>query len=305
MREIDMMGARAAEQGREEKSLPTEYRGFVGPFGQVAVSLISRPISHHLHFNYTWMFKVRGPDVELDTPVGPKLIRDDNVLILNPRETHAKSHLTRIPMLALSAHVDSDWLGGVYKEAGIRLGRKFTNTEEPLTQEVRIAAARIVAMLLCYSPTDETHQVELVRDLSLAMGRSYLGGSGSDRASDGSAIDFRVARALRHIDGEKSFSKIGIDKQLANMEELGRQVGLSRSRFFERFRECVGTSPSRYIESVKIAYAMKLLVESDLPIKQIAEELGFSEHTHFTRFFVRRSGMTPSLVRRNQLASEI
>lgn len=289
---------------RIAKVPPTEYRSLVGPFGQASVSLITRPISHHLHFDHTWMFKVRGPDVELETLAGPKLITDSNVLILNPLETHAKIHMSKRPTLALSLHINTDWLDRTYQAAGIRPGSKFPNGEEALTEEVKIASARVVAVLLEQSHPDAAPQVELVWDLCVAMGRSYLAG-GSNREVDNSPVDFRVARALRHIDVEKPFSKLGMEKAALNMEHLGRQVGLSRSRFFERFRECVGTSPTRYIESVKIAHAMKLLVETDLPIKEIADELGFSEHTHFTRFFVRRSGMTPSLVRKNQLGSGI
>jgi AraC-like DNA-binding protein len=44
---------------------------------------------------------------------------------------------------------------------------------------------------------------------------------------------------------------------------------------------------------------MRLLVETDLPIGQIAESLGFSDIQHFARYFRAGTQMSPLAYRRH------
>lgn len=283
-----------------------EYLRIVGPFGQVSLSVISRPIRPHVHFGYNWMFKVRGPDFEIHTPSGSRLVTDNNVLILNPLDDHGKPQ-TATPSLLLSLQIETAWLNDTYAKAGIALQTRFPRELEDLTDEIRECALRIVSLLAQDGPSDEPGEGEsvedLVRELALAMGRAYLNPN-EPHPRETRPVDFRISRALRRLNDYVNY----IDDMQSKKETIAsvaQQIGLSRSRFFERFKECNGISPHCYVESIKLARAMQLLNETSHSISDIAAETGFSEHTHFTRFFVKQTGMPPSVVQNNQCSTRI
>lgn len=60
----------------------------------------------------------------------------------------------------------------------------------------------------------------------------------------------------------------------------------------------LGTSPKQHLDSLVALEARRRLAYSDAPIERIAEEMGFSEPTNFTKFFVRTTGSTPRAFRR-------
>jgi AraC-like DNA-binding protein len=77
------------------------------------------------------------------------------------------------------------------------------------------------------------------------------------------------------------------------MGKVGRAVGASRGHLAEVFREVVGVSPYRYQLQLRLARAQELLMESD-DLAQLALDLGFSSHSHFTTAFRHRFGETPA-----------
>jgi len=67
------------------------------------------------------------------------------------------------------------------------------------------------------------------------------------------------------------------------------------SRLFKR--EC-GYSPHEYIILVRINRAKHLLKTTDLPVKIIAQNVGYQNVTTFTNAFSNRVGLSPSAFRR-------
>jgi AraC-like DNA-binding protein len=82
-------------------------------------------------------------------------------------------------------------------------------------------------------------------------------------------------------------------------ETLSTQVGLSRTRFFERFTELVGEPPARYVARWRMSAAADLLTRGSLSTAQIAERVGYSSEEAFTRVFKRRLGVSPATYRKN------
>jgi len=76
------------------------------------------------------------------------------------------------------------------------------------------------------------------------------------------------------------------------LTEIAKQVGLSRFYFLRVFRDEIGMPPHAYLESVRINKSKQLL-ETGLPLNQIAIETGFSDQSHFTNCFKRQLGVTP------------
>lgn len=63
-------------------------------------------------------------------------------------------------------------------------------------------------------------------------------------------------------------------------------------------RAVVGTSAKDVIDARVALEARRLLAHTGLPIGAVARQLGFTEVTNFTKFFVRRVNMTPGAFRR-------
>lgn len=82
------------------------------------------------------------------------------------------------------------------------------------------------------------------------------------------------------------------------IEEAVRGTGLSRTAFFQRFREMTGTSPNRYMLELKLASAKASLETTSLSVKEIADALGFYDEFHFSRTFKGHYGVSPRAYRR-------
>ncbi len=84
------------------------------------------------------------------------------------------------------------------------------------------------------------------------------------------------------------------------VEELGREVGLSRSALHERFMELVGQTPMQYLANWRIQRGAALLRESRATVATIALEVGYDSEAAFSRAFKRLVGQPPASWRRAQ-----
>lgn len=79
-----------------------------------------------------------------------------------------------------------------------------------------------------------------------------------------------------------------------HINELAERAHLSASRFKNKFVEQVGLSPGDFILRNKIKVAKPLLRAGRKSVTEIAMELGFSSHQHFSGTFSRYMGCPPS-----------
>lgn len=79
---------------------------------------------------------------------------------------------------------------------------------------------------------------------------------------------------------------------------LARQVGMSRTRFFERFADLVGEPPARYLARWRASAAADALRRRDVSTAELASELGYASEHAFVRIFRRYIGISPAEYRR-------
>jgi AraC-like DNA-binding protein len=82
--------------------------------------------------------------------------------------------------------------------------------------------------------------------------------------------------------------------------ELAEQLGWSERSLRRNFRSRYGTSPHQYVIESRVERAKRLLLESDLPIKEIARQLGYGDVFYFGRQFRRHAGVPPATYRRSR-----
>ncbi len=77
-----------------------------------------------------------------------------------------------------------------------------------------------------------------------------------------------------------------------SLEQICRSSGFSKSALLRAFTRSKGVTPYRYLETVRIGKAKKLL-EQGVPPVAAAQRTGFSDQSHFTGYFSRFIGLTP------------
>lgn len=80
-------------------------------------------------------------------------------------------------------------------------------------------------------------------------------------------------------------------------EDRAEHGRLSRRRFSRLFRAETGTTPARFLKSLRMRQAKDLLENSFLATREIIRRVGLSSESHFARDFKRFYGVTPGQLR--------
>ena len=104
--------------------------------------------------------------------------------------------------------------------------------------------------------------------------------------------DKYISKALQqlHQHPERSWS----------LESLALDVGLSRAAFAKRFTSLVRQPMFDYLTQLRMQQACQLLAETDLPLYDVANRVGYESDLAFTRTFKKRLGQTPTSYRKHQ-----
>jgi len=85
-----------------------------------------------------------------------------------------------------------------------------------------------------------------------------------------------------------------------NVDDVVRQVAVSRRTLEKHFAQRLGHSPGHEIQKVRLERAKHLLLDTDLSITRISELTGFREHARLTHFFRNKTGLSPSAFRKRE-----
>jgi signal transduction histidine kinase/ligand-binding sensor domain-containing protein/DNA-binding response OmpR family regulator len=89
-----------------------------------------------------------------------------------------------------------------------------------------------------------------------------------------------------------------IRKNLENTEfsvdDLSREVGLSRVHLNRKLKENINISPNNLIKSIRLKQAAYLLIKNKVNVSEVAYKVGFSSPSYFSNNFREYFGMAPS-----------
>lgn len=80
---------------------------------------------------------------------------------------------------------------------------------------------------------------------------------------------------------------------------LSKMENLSNSHYVALFRKKFGKSPNKYIIDLRLSYACDMLANTDKPIKEIAEKVGYIDPYFFSSLFKKHLGVSPKTYRKN------
>lgn len=99
------------------------------------------------------------------------------------------------------------------------------------------------------------------------------------------AIDYINKNYRKHID----------------MAEVSNYVSMNYTMFSSVFCKYTGMNFSQYLRKVRIGKAEKLLLNTDMKIKDICQETGFDDVSRFVRMFKEITGKTPTVYRKEMI----
>src|SRR5689334_22122506 len=99
-----------------------------------------------------------------------------------------------------------------------------------------------------------------------------------------------------------------IDDNLTNdqfsVEELAKNIGMSRSQLHRKLNAVTGQSVSQFIREHRLSLGMALLKEGDLTAAEVADRIGFGSATYFNKCFNEYYGFPPGEVK-NKMAGNV
>lgn len=93
----------------------------------------------------------------------------------------------------------------------------------------------------------------------------------------------------------ESFINDNINK--VRMSDLANHFNLSASYFGELFKRFFNQSFTAYVVNARMQRACDLIIKTDLPIKEIIEQVGYSDKKNFYRQFRKYTDTTPKQLR--------
>lgn len=81
--------------------------------------------------------------------------------------------------------------------------------------------------------------------------------------------------------------------QTLTVSELATRVNITTRTLNRRFQAALNLRPIEYIQAVRIEQAKRLLESRDVSIKSLADQVGYSDISSFTRLFKRTTALTP------------
>ena len=242
----------------------------------------------HIHQDWEFTTTTKGMAKNIINNVPYENV-PDTFLLLGPNHTHAQKTkggiIRRDICISTSLFIQfcNSIKQGLYEE--------LNASKEPIqihlpTNTYQEIVTRLEAVDV-YKTTNPTDEAPILRSiiaylLGLYIEQSHLN---SKRTSPTWFSDF-----MHKIQEPEYFTR--------KIEELAKEANYSHAHLLTIFKQETGRTLISYITAQRMNYASKLLINTNLPIIQIANQVGYDNHSFFTQKFKEYFHSSPTAYRK-------
>lgn len=261
-----------------------------GSFGRATLYELDKPLITHAHREGHLIFYLGGARGKIRVGDEDYLLDKTQGVAISPWEPHS---FTCMPddghSFVLTLYIKPMWFLENSQSAEFALS--FGTPCIRMTPTVEMWVGRLTSLLLDDQPSDRFdgflfETTKQCFDQSWQALQSHALLHNVQRRFS----DFRVRRSLRMM--QESYTED------TAMDELAREVGLSRPHFFKLFKMQMGITPNLYLNTLRAEHAIDDLMTSNKSVTDIGLDLGFASQASFTRFFTSNVGIPPTDYRR-------
>ncbi|HEY3401917.1 MAG TPA: response regulator, partial [Ohtaekwangia sp.] len=96
-----------------------------------------------------------------------------------------------------------------------------------------------------------------------------------------------IQNAIRYVEENVSNADFSV-------EDLSRELGISRAHFYKKILALTGKSPLEFIRAIRLQQAAQLLEKSQLTVAEVAYKVGFNNPKYFAKYFKETYHVLPS-----------
>ena len=118
--------------------------------------------------------------------------------------------------------------------------------------------------------------------------RQFFGDNQSIEKSAVSDLDMDFVTRFKSLVEEK------LKDPDLNVEDLGRDMGMSRVQLYRKLKSLTNYSPNELLRRMRLKKAASLLAASEWTVAEVAYEVGFSSPSYFTKCYKEEFGESPT-----------
>lgn len=89
-----------------------------------------------------------------------------------------------------------------------------------------------------------------------------------------------------------------------DISQMASQLGFHSAYLTRLFGRYAGVTPLKYLTSLRISEAKRLLLDTTLPVSVVGERVGYPDQFHFSKTFRKATGLNPSAFRKQEKDSD-
>ncbi|WP_289188343.1 ATP-binding protein, partial [uncultured Bacteroides sp.] len=97
------------------------------------------------------------------------------------------------------------------------------------------------------------------------------------------------------VENAIKYVEVNIGRCDLSVEELSRELGMSRVHLYKKLLQITGKTPIEFIRVIRLKRAAQMLRESQQNVSEIAYQLGFNNPKYFSKYFKDEFGVLPSV----------
>ena len=242
---------------------------------------VLQPFPNHFHDHYTIGFIKEGHRTMI-CHSREYHVSSGDVILLQPQQNHTCLPYRDFPLHFYGLNVPPEVMAALTKEVtGSAFQPSFT---VPALRDPEIAETILRLNEMIFEDTGGFQKEELLLGLTALLMACCRDES---EAPDGHPFD-DVAEACRYMEAH-------FDEHIS-LDDLCRVSAMSKSTLLRAFTRAKGITPYRYLETLRINRAKELLAAGAAPA-EAAAATGFTDQSHFNRYFTRFIGLSPGMYR--------